>query len=226
MWTAARIKNHIAKLENDQLFSTREFLSYGSRPAVDQALWRLVDAGIIIRVARGLFIKQGAVMPTVFAVAKAKAEAFGRRIVTSGLQAARELGLTAKQSQNKTQETAYATNGRTSSFRFGKIKIRLIGTSPRKMGLKDDPVNAVLRALWHYGKAACNPEAISQATNKLNRNQRQELRKAESLMPYWLQKSFQFFRQEPKPIKKSRRQEYQFYLMNIHHFWRDNFSNN
>lgn len=226
MWTAARIKNHIAKIEDDKLFSTRDFLSYGPRPAVDQALWRLVNAGIIIRVARGLFIKQGATIPTVFAVAKAKAEAFGRRIVTSGLQAARDLGLINDTQNEHRQETAYATTGRTSSFRFGKIVIKLIGTSPRKMGPKDDPVNAVLRALWHYGKAACNPVTISQATNRLNRTQRQELRAAESLMPYWLQKSFQFFRREPKRISKSRQKEYQFYLMNIHHYWRDYFANN
>ncbi|MBY0357768.1 MAG: hypothetical protein K2W82_07185 [Candidatus Obscuribacterales bacterium] len=215
MWTAAKIKNHIEKIDDDKLFSTRDFLSYGPRPAVDQTLWRLVNAGIIIRVARGLFIKKDAAIPSAFEVAKAKAEAFGRCIVTSGLQAARDLGLSnGNSSKSKdsshgdaepnVSEVAYATNGRTSSFRFGKIIIKLIGTSPRKLGLKDDAVNAVLRALWHHGKKACLPETISQATNRLDRVQRQELRDAEGLMPYWLQKCFQFFRKEPKRTKKKR----------------------
>lgn len=199
MWTAALIKNHIAKIEDDKPFSTRDFLSYGSRPAVDQALWRLVNAGLIIRVARGLFIKKDSPIPTIIEVAQAKAAAFGRTIVTHGSEAAKSLGLNC----NKKNEIAYATNGRTSSFRFGKLVIKLIGTSPRKLGLQDDPIGSIIRALWYHGKANCTKATIMQATMTLNRPQKTELRKLASVMPWWMQQCFYFQPKTERPAKRT-----------------------
>lgn len=197
--TAAHIKRHIACLSDDKPFSTREFLAYGSRAAVDQTLWRLVQRGEIIRVARGLFIKKDSDMPSVTEVAKAKAAAFGRTIAEHGISCARALGLITEKPDSK--EALYACNGRTSSFRFGDIVIKLIGTSPRKLSLGDDRVGLVLRALWNYGKAACNMEIASHAASSLNRTERQVLRQSICFMPYWMPQCFRSFKRD-KPKKK------------------------
>ncbi len=50
MCTAA-IREKISNIDIDVLFSTREFLSYGKRAAVDEALYRMVKNGDITRVA-------------------------------------------------------------------------------------------------------------------------------------------------------------------------------
>ncbi len=46
------------------------------RAAVDQTFYRLVNLGIIIRVARGLYIKATSKLPDVGEIAQAKAAAF------------------------------------------------------------------------------------------------------------------------------------------------------
>lgn len=215
MMTAAHVKRHIACLPEDKPFSTREFLSYGSRAAIDQVLWRLVQKGIIIRVARGLFIKKDSIRPSIDEVAIAKAAAFGRTLAKHGSAAIRALGLNADSTSEpstsneakvseeatldgtkKSEIVLYACNGRTSSFRFGNVIIKLVGTSPRKMNLGDDKVGLVLRALWHYGKNICNMEIASRASGTLNRSERQVLRQAVSFMPYWMPKCFSLFKQK------------------------------
>ncbi|MBY0357025.1 MAG: hypothetical protein K2W82_03410 [Candidatus Obscuribacterales bacterium] len=207
MWAAAWIKRHIACLEDDKPFSTRDFLRYGSRGAIDQTLWRLVKKGEIVRVARGLFIRKGAEKPTIKEVAEAKAKAFGRTIIAAGEEVAKKLGLIEAENIS---ETVYAVNGRSSSFRCGEQVIKLQGTSPRKMGLRDDDVGEVIRALWHKGKAECRPEILKDATQFLNRRERQELRDSEYLMPYWMQNLFLFFRKESPRLKKPAKNKYRF----------------
>lgn len=184
MWTMAHIRRHICNLEHERPFSTREFLTYGTRKAVDQALWRLVNLGEIIRVARGLFIKRGAPQPSLFEIAEAKATAFGKKIVMHGAVAADELKIAVQ----STKQQIYATHGRSSSFRVGHIVIRFIGMSARKLKKGNEPVGLIIRALWHIGKKALNPQIVSQATINLNRSERQLLRKSIYLMPHWMAK--------------------------------------
>lgn len=216
MMTAALVKRHICCISEDRPFSTREFLGYGPRAAIDQALYRLVQKGKIIRIARGLFIKEGATMPSVKEVAKAKAEAFGRTIAEYGETAMRMLGLKTekeineggkktKEQEAEKPEAIYACNGRTSSFKFGDIVIKLVGVSPRKMNLGDDRVGLVLRALWHCGKEKCDSVIASLASRTLNREERQVLRQVMCFMPYWMPQCFVVFRRpyQFKPVFKS-----------------------
>ena len=80
----------------------------------DQALSRLVKCGILIRVTRGVFIKESSIMPSAMEVARAKARAFGKEIARHGADLAKELGLT----QVVSQVQKFAVNGRSSSFLF------------------------------------------------------------------------------------------------------------
>ncbi len=75
MYTATFIRRHIFQLPAGQLFATRHLLAYGSRAAVDQALYRLVRSGVIVRLARGVFVRQeaGAGLPSALQVAAVKA---------------------------------------------------------------------------------------------------------------------------------------------------------
>ena len=126
MFTAARIRQLINGIRRGQLFTSRQFLFYGSRGAVDQTLYSMVKAREIIRVARGVFMKKGSPEPSALAVARVKAEAFGKRIFKHGADAASALGFPVEANQSPT----FACTGRSSSFRFGDLVISLRGTSP------------------------------------------------------------------------------------------------
>ncbi len=84
IYTSSQIRRHIFSLNDDRPFSIRDFLNYGSRAAVDQTFYRLVNLGIVIRVARGIYIKATANSPAVLEIARVKAAAFHKHIIQHG----------------------------------------------------------------------------------------------------------------------------------------------
>ncbi len=186
MYTATLIRRHINQLKEDKPFSIRDFLNYGSRNAVDQVFHRLVKSHQIIRVARGLFIKDTSPMPSILDVALVKATAFGKMLVTHGSQAAYQLRL----STNTDGEPVFACSGASSSFRFGNIRIRFTSSSPRKISLGNSLAGLTIRALWHLGKPMCSAQLICDSLCPFIRDDRQELRKQIKIMPSWLASYF------------------------------------
>ncbi len=184
MWTSSHVRKFIFNLPKAAIFSTRDLLNFGTRAAVDQCLCRLVKKGDIRRLAWGLFMRDGldVPMPTALVVATEKAKAFGRRIVTDGAEAAKLLGLRA----GRNQQVVYATDGRSSSFRYRDVRIYFNGVSPRKMSLGDSSVGLAIRALWKLGRDVCQKKDIEKATILFNRPERQQFRQSQYLMPFWM----------------------------------------
>ncbi|HEY9785627.1 MAG TPA: DUF6088 family protein [Candidatus Obscuribacterales bacterium] len=185
MWTITHIKAHIARLQQGQIFTTRELLSYGKRANVDQVMSRLVKSEVVIRLARGVFIRNddGIELPSVWEVAKAKAAAFAKNIYRAGDDAWVVLGL-----KNKGQQTTttFATSGRSSRFWYRDSLICFIGMAPRKLALGDSKPGLVLRALWQLNKDGCTWKKFSMAVSTLNRTELKAFRAAAGLMPHWL----------------------------------------
>ncbi len=129
IYTSSQVRRHIFRLNDDKPFSIRDFLNYGSRAAVDQTFYRLVNLGIIIRVARGLYIKATSKLPDVGEIAQAKAAAFHKYIVQHGQNAAYTLKLIDSHRSNK---YIFACIGHSSSFRFGNDVIQLVGIVQEK----------------------------------------------------------------------------------------------
>lgn len=184
MYTAALIRKHINQLTEDKPFSIREFLNYGSRNAIDQIFYRLVKSGQIIRIARGLFIKNTSPMPSILDVALAKAHAFGKSLALHGSQAAQQLKLCPDMGSQ--DEAVYACSGSSSSFRFGNTRVRFIASSPRKIALGNELAGLAIRALWYLGKLNCSAQLVCDALAQFNRNDRQALREKIKIMPAWL----------------------------------------
>lgn len=187
MFTAAMIRKHIFNLPQGVIFSTRELLIYGTRAAVDQTLYRLVNIGKIIRLARGLFIRffHGMPSPSLAEIAKHKAKAFGRQIISHGRDAAKALGLVS--SAKRKRGSIFAVSGRSSKFRAGDRVIRLEGTSPRKMAFGESRIGIMIRAMWHAGKESLR-ENIEIATSELRHEERQQLRLSVGTMPDWMKR--------------------------------------
>jgi hypothetical protein len=187
---ASYIRRHINNLPDDKPFSIRDCLIYGPRHTVDQVFHRLVVQGRIIRLARGVYIKETARrMPSLAEIIEVKVASFNRKIVIHGSKAASKLT-----EKGQTEQTlVFGSNGATSSFRVGNHIVHLVRASARKMQSGDSPTGLAIRALWYLGKRICNVQKAGKMVWGFGQNDRKELRLSAALMPQWLRDCFARF---------------------------------
>ena len=188
MSTTPFVRRHIFRLPLQKLFSTREFLMYGTRGSIDKALSRLVKRGVIVRLARGIFVRAGSILSsiTAFDMAKIKAESFGKQIATWGGDLAKELGIMTWQGSKK----VYCVNGSSSSFKFGDMTIQFKKACARKMRFGDNPAGKTLRALWYLGRLCVDDICVEKSMRSCFRVDRQEIRQSLGWLPAWLGSHF------------------------------------
>ncbi len=155
---------------------------------MDQALARLTRQGKILRLARGIYTRPkhskyvGNVMPEPLKIAEAKARTSNAKVGPTGAEAARMFGLT---TQMPTQP-AYLTTGSSTSIRFGKLTIRLIRASARKIDLSSTRVGLAISALWFLGKEEITHKAIAKIERQLSPEEFVQMKKLTAYMPGWL----------------------------------------
>jgi len=178
------VRAFINTLPVGKLFTTRDCLRFGRRAAIDQALARLVRSQYILRLARGVFMRDLPVAstPSSYDIAETKARAFGKQIASYGADLAAQLGLI----DRKPAQPTYIINGHTSSFQAGGTTIHLHGACMRKLLPRETLAGQVMRALWHLGRQLCTPRAVMIATARCGRSDRQALRDYIAWMPSWL----------------------------------------
>lgn len=188
MSTIGRVRKYIEALAQGEPFTSRACLALGSRAAIDQALARLVRAGTIARVTRGVFVKPksnrfvGNIMPEPIRIAEAIAKTAGATIQLHGAEAARRLELTTQ----VPMQPVFYTSGASKTFRIGKLQVRLQHASPRKLVLAGRPAGLALIALWDLGKRAVTPAVIESIRKKLPPAEFEALKAAAGAMPAWM----------------------------------------
>lgn len=169
-------------------FTPKDFLDLGTRASIDMALTRLVQAGQIRRIGRGLYDypklhdKLGALTPDADSIAQAVATQSGDRLSVSGAQSANRLGI----STQVPAKASYATSGQT---RVKKVAGRTIALKRSRAPILDDAspdANAVLQLLAHVGKANIDDDLIHRLASQLDDRDLKALRKAQPLMPGWM----------------------------------------
>jgi hypothetical protein len=191
MDTIHLIRAHINRLREDVIFTTRDFLCYGTRSAVDAALHRLIKKDMIIRVARGVFIKWTTTalrgdLPTAQEVAQTKARAFGKEIFVHKKDAAAQLGLIESGNDSPT----FAAFGRTTSFQFGDQRIKLAHISPKDAKHGDTFTGLFIRALRQLGWHDQAPTTIGKLISGINSKERDKTYQAAAMMPSWIADQF------------------------------------
>lgn len=182
------IKSEVARMPEGQPATSKAFMAFGSRASVDQALSRLVKAGILSRPARGVYVRPkhsayvGAVPPEPVQIAEAIASESGYQIQVHGAEAVRRLGLS---TQVPTKPVFY-TSGPSRRFRLGATVVSLKHVSPRKLALAGRPAGLALTALWYLGKEKVKMETIKQIHSKLGREEFEALCGEVSAMPGWM----------------------------------------
>ena len=137
MYTSEIIQQTLADQSRGPVFSIADFLSAGTRPAVDQALFRLMKAGAIVRVARGLYAAAG---QQVYAQTVARALAY---------KTCERVGLV--NSQVAGDVVVVPTSGLSRTVKAGEHTVQFRRMSERKVQLAASPKGRVLLGLWTQG---------------------------------------------------------------------------
>ena len=150
---ANKILRRMRASKSASVFSAKDFLDIGSRDAVDQAFTRLVRAGKLRRISRGLYdiprksALVGIRAPSLDSVAAAIARKSAARIAPTGAQAANLFGL----STQVPAQIWYLTDRTPRVIRVGKQSLRFDHVAPRRLA-GDSTSQAVIEALRYVGQ--------------------------------------------------------------------------
>lgn len=176
--TQDMILDRIRTQGRGKVFIPKDFLDLGSRDAADQSLSRLVKAGAIERLGRGLYHypqmneRLGIPLaPDLDEIADALGRQTGSRVVPSGAVAANRLGL----STQVPARPVYLTDGRTRQVRVGSTVIQLRHAAPKELPVGSRTSAMVFQALRYLGQAAVDDQVIACLRRGLSAGQRQEL---------------------------------------------------
>lgn len=172
-----KILNKIKKCGRGSVFFITDFVSYGNRNAVNKALERLTDKGLVLRAARGIYCYPkiekvyglGSIPPSMEDIAEAMAKRDGAKIVPSGLYAQYQLGLT----QQVPMNVVYLTNGISRTINLGEGKaIKFKHSSPRYFAMRNQLALLLTTALKDWKVENLSTEQIEVIKSKLNASPR------------------------------------------------------
>ncbi|HEV3270239.1 MAG TPA: DUF6088 family protein [Candidatus Rhabdochlamydia sp.] len=189
----------INALGHGAVFVPTDFLSFGSRQAVDMVLYRLVRKGTIRRLARGIYDfpeehpKLGKLQPSLEKIAEALVGRDCTRIQPTGAYAANILGL----SEQVPARVVFLTDGPSRTVRVGATTIQLRRTTPKNMAMTGRLSGLLVQALRELGKENMTAEKLEHLKRILPLDKRQELLKDIRLVPEWMHLIFRELAKEP-----------------------------
>jgi len=197
---ALDLKSRILARIGDQpraVWTAVDFLDLGPRGAVDKALQRLVSAGVLHRIDRGLYAqprissltgKPSA--PDTRVVLDAVARRDQARLVVDGLTAANDLGLTTA----VPARTLVLTDARLSPIRLGNQVITFRRAAPSRLYWAGRPAMRVVQALhWLQDMVPSDRDSILRrlrsalSVPQYGRTVRDDLRDGLHTLPIWMQ---------------------------------------
>lgn len=169
------------------IFTPKDFLHLGTRPAIDTALSRLAAREDIRRLTRGLYDypKQhpilGDLLPSLDDVAKAIAKDSGTTLQISGAKALHLLGL----STQVPAQVLYFTDGHSRDIKIGNAVLKLRHVSNKKLIGAGKKAGLILQAIRHVGKDRLNNTMMTKIANQLTTTDKQNLKQMVRYAPGW-----------------------------------------
>lgn len=189
--TSEAVRQAIRSSE-DRVFTTRDILNQNpgaTRALVDQVISRMVRAGELQRVSRGLFSRPkihrdlGPLAPLSEDIAAAVERSIGVPVIPSGALALNALHL----SEQVPAKLEFKTAGPTRTIWVGKRQIRLKHASARRFRARARIVPLVIEALGALGRQRVNQDTIEKLRHAIGDRDRAELRKHIGDAPVWMQ---------------------------------------
>lgn len=187
----ARLAQRISRLarrEPGRVYTPNDFLDLGSPHSVGMALLRLVRAGTLRRIGRGLYDVPrrhpvlGELRPTADDIAQAIARKDGASLQPMEALAANLLGL----SEQVPARAVFLTDGPARIVKVGSLIIQLKKRSIRQVGKPSSTSSLVFAALRSLGKSHATRERVSHLRDTLNAMDRKNLLKDLPLAPAWM----------------------------------------
>lgn len=178
----------LVRKDSARVFTPADFLDLGTPHAVGMALSRMVRAGTLRRVARGLYDVPrshpllGELSPSTDALVQAVARRDGVVVQPLDVEATNLLGL----SEQVVAKPVYETNGPSRTLRVGGQEIEFKHRSPRRVTAAAESSNLVFAALRGLGKAHVTLERVAHLQQMLPLKQRAQLLKDLPLAPAWM----------------------------------------
>lgn len=171
-----------------RVYTPADFLDLGTPHAVGMALSRMVRAGTLRRVARGLYDVPrqhpllGELSPSIDALVQAVARRDGVVVQPLDVEATNLLGL----SEQVVAQPVYETNGPSRTLRVAGVEIQFRHRAPRRVTAAAESSNLVFAALRGLGKAHVTLERVAHLQRMLPTAQRKQLLKDLPLAPAWM----------------------------------------
>jgi hypothetical protein len=181
-----RILTLAASLPEGAPLTAKALLHWGSRAATDQALFRLMRQGKLMRLGRGMYVRPvesrfGTRAPSVEKVIAEMAKIHGEKIAASGAAAANRLGLTTQVPMG----SSFLTSGRSRSIKLGAQCIELMHVPSWQLTNAGCTSGEVVRALAWAGRPQAH-EALARIKPQLTQAVRKEILASRSALPEWL----------------------------------------
>jgi hypothetical protein len=185
-----QIERSIKSRNRGALVFPDDFNRFGSPEAIRQALVRLEDKRVIVRVAQGIYVRPvvskafGVLLPTAEEVAYAIAKRDKIRMIPTGSYALNALGL----SNQLPMKIVFLTDGSPREIRVGNRTIKLKKTTPRNLAAKGKISQLVIQALKEIGKEKLTPTEAEKIVALLSKEKPEDLRHDMILAPVWIRK--------------------------------------
>ena len=195
---ASRVERRARKAPPDTVFYAGQFLDIDTRAAADKALSRLVRAGVLRRLARGLYYRPrrhpmfGDIAPSVKSIADALAKRDHVRLQPTGAYAANLLRL----SEQVPMRVVFLTDGKPRKLRYGRQIIELRRAMPRMMAAAGRTTGLLIAGLRFIGRANVSHERVAHLRELLSLRDRRRLMKDIALAPAWMHPYFRAIAKE------------------------------
>lgn len=149
-----RLENLIREKKPGEIIFPADFLELGSPEAIHMALSRIHDQKLVIRLAKGIYVKPridahlGPILPSLEEIALAIAEKEHVIIRPTGAYALNKLGL----STQVPTKVVFLTNGSRRQIRIGKGVLAFKPTTPKNLAAKNELVFLAIQSLIELGE--------------------------------------------------------------------------
>ena len=178
------ISNH----KRGKIFFPSNFTKFGSSTAVRQALNRLEDKGILIRLAKGIYLYPkkhellGVLQPTIEEIAIAISKRDKARIIPTGINALNKLGLSTQVPMNM----VYLTDGTPRTIRVNNRTIKFKIASPKLLSAKNETNVLIIQALRELGKENMDSKVLDKIKKILKKVDLNDIKYDIKLAPVWI----------------------------------------
>ncbi len=187
-----KLLRRILKKGEGWVFAPANFSDLGSRTSIDKSLARLLKAGTIRRIARGLYDypkvhpELGELSPAVESIAAALKSKDATRIQSSGAHAAHLLGLT----EQIPVKIVFLTDGAKRQVQVNNRQILLKPTTPKNMATAGTIGGTVYQALKWLGKEHVDETVLRKLQASLSEEEKKQLLDDLALVPAWVADCF------------------------------------